>query len=176
MTASIVRRLCVAAIGVVLTGVIVRPQLSLSLALRGDEEAARSDMRAAEKHYERALLIDPANGVAVDRLLFTALMAHDVPRLRREIERASTYLRSHPSDAAIFADRALAYHVLHDYARASNDFAIAGNHMKDARALTFASLDAARAGMRERAALLIRRAVKLQPSFIPARRALERSS
>ena len=175
-TVSTVRRVCVAAVAVALTGLIVRPQLSLSLALRGDDDAARSDTRAAWGHYERALLVDPDNGVAVDRLLFSALMAHDVPRLRLEIERASTYLRSHPSEAAVLADRALAYHVLHEYARASSDFALAGERTKDARALTFAALDARRADMKERSALLIRRAVRIAPSFIPARRALERSS
>lgn len=176
MNDSMIRRLTVAALAVLLTGTVVRPQLSLSLVLRGDDDAARNDGRHAIAHYERALAFDPQNGIAIERLLFRATIARDASHLRREVERASRYLRTHPTDTPVLSDRAMAYHVLRDYARASNDFAAAGERTHDARALTFAALDAGRAGMKKRAASLIRRAVKIAPSFIPARRALERLS
>lgn len=170
------RRLLIAVIAVVAAGLILRPQLSTTLVMRGDEFTAQNKLDRATAMYARALLFDDANGAAMDRLVFTAILRHDRTILRAAISRASSYLQGHPTDAVVRSDRALAFQVLRDFRRAQVDFAQTGDQLHDARLLTFAALDAARNGDRAQARRFLRRAVQYDRTFLPARRALERLS
>lgn len=170
------RRLLIASIAVVGAAFILRPQLSTTLLMRGDEFTAQNKLDRATTMYARALLFDDANGAAMDRLVFTAILRHDRTIIRGAISRASSFLQSHPTDAVVRSDRALAFQVLRDFRRAQSDFAQTGDQLRDARLLTFAALDAVRNGDRRQARRFLRRAVRYDRTFLPARRALERFS
>lgn len=171
---TVLRRLSVAAVAVAIAAIMLRPQLSMTATLRGDEFAALGQTARSSAAYERALVLDPENGVAVDRLL-TAAVLHDRELLREEIVRATIYLHAH-SDVRVLEDRALAYQVSQRFSEAAADFTAVGRRGHDARALTFAAFDVRRLGDTYRANALLREALRVDPAFRPARRALRRWS
>ena len=172
---TVLRRLSVASVAVAIAAIMLRPQLSMTATLRGDEFAALGQTARSSAAYERALVLDPANGIAVDRLL-TAAVLHDRQLLRERIVLATIYLHAHRSDVRVLEDRALAYHVSQRFSEAAADFTAVGRRGHDARALTFAAFDVRSLGDTYRANALLREALRVDPAFRPAQRALRRWS
>lgn len=170
----VTRRLALAIIGIVIAATVLRPQLSDALVLRGDGCLYRGQSAAALRYYRRAMAIDAADGVAVDRFAFVAMTSHDSGALADAIAFATAYLSRHEVDEVVRMDRAMAYRATGDADRAMSDFADVGARTRDVRALTFAGYAARAAGRRERARAFWRSAIALAPGFPPALHGLQR--
>jgi hypothetical protein len=126
--------------------------------------------------YRRALILDKANGTAIDRIAFNAILERNAGQLEASLAVVNEYLGARPGDTTLRMDRALVYQVLRRYTAAERDFATAAVATRDARAMMFAALDALHEGAQDRARTLLRRALRYDANFVPARRALERLS
>ena len=168
-------RIAAVAIALVTAAWLFRAQIAQGLVIRGDDFLARNDAANAMKRYARAAAIDPESATAVDRLLFVLTQHRTRRSLRRAIETATAYLRVHPDDGTIRADRALCYLIERKYAPALPDFERAAKAMRDARYYAFAGWAASHAGDRRQARRLWASALAADPHFGAARRALERS-
>jgi tetratricopeptide (TPR) repeat protein len=164
--------ICIAAAAVAL--VLARRPIADSLVVRGDSAALRAQPAAALAYYRRAISVDSADGVAVDRFSFGALLQRYQPTMQLAIRLCTALLQQNPNDRTIRFDRALLFRATGDLDRAEFDFALDGNLAHDARALTFAGLMARAAGRAHDARLYWRRALSYLPAFLPARRALSR--
>ena len=167
------RRLALAVAGVIIAAWMLRPQLAQALVVRGDEQLYRGRASDALRYYDRAVRLNPCDGVAVDRYAFVALTLRKRQSVDAAIALASAYLLLADDDAVRF-DRAMAYRERGRLKDALADFTRVGLHAHDATALTFAGLAAMRLGRRPNAIELFRRAVAFAPKWLPARRALRR--
>lgn len=167
------RRWALAIVSLAIAAVLTRPQLSSVLVSRGDALAFAGDMRA-QTFYVRALTLDPQNEVAADRIIFHAILTHDPRRLSVGVTLADRLLAGDPRAASVAMDRALCLQLLHRYEAAMVAFAAAGAQDGDARAFVFAADDAAKLGAIERARRYAATAHRIDPRFVPARRAFER--
>jgi tetratricopeptide (TPR) repeat protein len=167
------RRLAMAAAAIAVSGLIAHRQISTMLVQRGDV-ALVSHAAHASSLYRRALFFDPGDMVAVDRLMFLALLSHNATQLHEAMSLAATELERHPGDSAIRMDRALCEQVLRRYDDAENDFETVGRHQRDARALLFAADDESRLGHASRALALLETARLAEPGFIPVTVAIRR--
>lgn len=164
--------ICIAAAACAL--VMARRPIAESLVARGDSAAMRAQPATALAYYRRAISVDSADDVAVDRFSFAALLRRFQPTMQLAIRLCTAFLQQHPSDHTIRFDRALLFRATGNFERAEFDFAIDGDLAHDARALTFAGLIARAAGRRHDARVYWRRALSYLPGFLPARRALSR--
>lgn len=167
------RRACTAIAALAVATILTRAQLSTMLVFRGDALAAAGDAHA-DALYERALAFDARNAVAADRIVFRAVLAHDERRLRSAVALADRYLSAAPHDTAVAFDRALCLQVLRRYREAMVAFAAVGSESRDARAYVFAADDAAKLGASSSARAFAAAATRIDPRYVPARRALER--
>lgn len=174
MTGSAVRRASVAALGIGIAAVILRPQIADALVVRGDEYLYRSQDARALRYYARALAIDADDGAAADRFAFAAMLSRDPQAIAASLRETSAYLARHPEDATVRMDRAMAYRAAGQLPAALADFALAGAQTGDARALAFAGFTAERLRERALARRYWRAALSARPGFLPARRALAR--
>ncbi len=125
--------------------------------------------------YQRALFVDPHNGVAADRYAFAAAISHDPTLERAGVLVASRYLMTSPDDASVLMDRALCYQHLRAIRAAIMDFERAAGLSHDARALLFAALDERLLNHFDRARALLRRATLFDHTFQPLRRDIART-
>lgn len=171
---SIGRRIALALTGVVVSGYLLRPQISEALVVRGDERLYRGSAMEAIGYYHRAIEADPLDAAAVDRFVFGAVSLRNRNVVRTAIDLASQYLRRRPNDDTVRMDRAMAFRLLGDPGRAAEDFERVGVRRRDATALTFAGYAASALHQPSRAAALWREALSIDPGFRAARHALRR--
>jgi hypothetical protein len=164
--------ICVAAAVVAL--ILARRPIADSLIARGDSAALHAQPVSALAYYRRAVRVDSADGVALDRFSFGALLQRDRPTMQLAIRLCTAFLQRNPNDRPIRFDRALLFRAVGNLDRAEFDFAIDGNLAHDARALTFAGFIARMAGRGHQARLYWKMALLYRPYFLPARRALSR--
>lgn len=169
------RKAAIVTVALTAAAILLRPQMSSALVMRGDELAYRGDRSRALVMYARAIAFDRDNGSAADRYAFQGAISHDAVMVERAVRVASAYLKRHPEDPTILADRALCYAILRDDVRAERDFAQAGGWTHDARSLTFAGFVALRAGRRARARAHFTTALHFDATYAPALRGLERT-
>jgi len=168
------RRLILSLTGIAIAACLLRAQLADALVMRGDGLLYRGNLTGAMQRYERAVWIDPDDGVAVDRYAFVALSTHRRIEMIDGVRVASAYLRRHASDGTVRMDRAMTYRALGETRRALADFREVGHCCADVRALTFAGYAALALGERKQAASLWRAALALSPNFVAARHGLAR--
>jgi Tfp pilus assembly protein PilF len=166
------RRVALTAGSLAVAAVLLRPQLSQALVVRGDEFLVRSDAAGALVRYERALAIDPRNANAADRAVFAGMERHTPEALVRAVRTADAYLRIDPNDSTVLADRALCLLVRRKYDAAARDFEAAAAATSDARYYVFAGWARLRAGDARGARSMWTRALHLHPGFRPAEIAL----
>lgn len=171
----IVRRITLALTGIVMSGYLLRPQISQALVIRGDERLYRGSAADALIYYRRAIAADPLDGSAVDRFAFGAVSLRKPALVRDAIELSSQYLRRRPDDDVVRMDRAMAFRLLRDWRHAADDFARAGERERDATALTLAGYAAKALHEEKRATALWRQALVFDRSFRAARRALNKT-
>lgn len=162
------RRFLVAFLAIACAGVLFRAQVADALVIRGDDYLYRGDPVDALERYRRALSLMPSLQVAADRYVFVSMEEHTAPALRRATDLAGSYLRSHPSDAVLLADRALCYLHLHRYVLAQRDFEKAAQVSRAPGNYVFAGWAALRAGRTPQAKALWRRALRLHAGYRPA--------
>lgn len=169
------RKVAIVIISLSISCALLRTQLSSALVTRGDALAYWGDQNEARAAYKKALFFDPLNGVAADRYAFSASMTSDRQILESCVAVASTYLLRAPDNSAILMDRALCYQHQRFLAAAIKDFSRVGETARDARAFMFAALDERVLHQSLRARRLLRKAVLVDPQFLPARRELGNS-
>jgi len=169
---SIARRVVLALSGVIVSGFLLRTQVSQALVIRGDERLYRGSAVEALTYYRRAIAADPLDGSAVDRFAFGAISLRERRLVREAIVVTSEYLRRRPSDDEVRMDRAMALRLLGDWTRAADDFERVGVRRRDATALTFAGYAALALHQRSRAIACWRRALSVDGNFLAARHAL----
>jgi tetratricopeptide (TPR) repeat protein len=167
-------RIALIGLAIAVSAVLLHAQMSSALVARGDELLVRGDDAHARVMYVRAMLFDRSNVDAVDRYVFSAVAAHNHQLLEDSVKVAGAYLRANPSAVIVRFDRALAFQVLRKYGPAAADFGQVGSSNHDVVALTFAGIDAWRAGNLRAAARWLRTAAKQDPSYLPARADLRR--
>jgi tetratricopeptide (TPR) repeat protein len=168
------RRLSLIGLAIAAATLLLHKQLSMMIVLRGDALAYESVARS-NAMYERALVFDPENSVAADRLIFHAILSHDPLRIREALAVGERQLERDPGNSTLMMDRALCFQLLGDLRSAMRDFANVGIRSRDPRALLFAGDDAAKLGRIGDARRLLRLAIDRDPGFRPARLALERA-
>jgi Flp pilus assembly protein TadD len=102
------------------------------------------------------------------------LLSRRVYDLRDGVRLASEFLVRYPGDHTVRMDRALCLRALGEDAKALVDFRTVGYEVHDSRALMFAGLLALRSGDRPRARRDLLAAIRYDPHFLAARRALTR--
>lgn len=170
------RRLATSLIALVISAFVFRVQIAGALVTRGDEFLARGDTAEARTYYARALALDRDSQAAADRLVFFSASSHEKSALLGAIDTATAYLRVHPNDAQLLADRALCFERLEAHALAARDFAAAARLTGSAREFTFAGWAAVRSGRLEQARRFWRDALERDPAFGPARLALSKTA
>jgi tetratricopeptide (TPR) repeat protein len=168
------RRLLLCGIALCVGALLVRPQISSALVVRGDEMTMRANIPRALEFYRRAIWFDSSNGVAVDRFAFTAMMSHDRQDIGAAVAMTTTNLHRDPENRVLLFDRAMCERILDRQAQAERDFANLGRLARDPQAYTFAGFAAQRMGQSARAQRWWRLALSIRPSFVPAIRALAR--
>jgi tetratricopeptide (TPR) repeat protein len=168
----IARRIALALTGVVVSGFLLRPQISQALVIRGDERLYRGSAAEALEYYRRAIAADPLDGTAVDRFVFGAVSLRKRAAITDAIDLSSAYLLRRKDDDVVRLDRAMAFRLLGDWRHAENDFQIVGERERDATALTFAGYAALESHRRSQAIAMWRAALSLNRNFIAARHAL----
>lgn len=168
------RRFALASISLAMSTLLFRSDIAQGLVVRGDDYVYRNDSGEAMIRYERALSIDPDNGPAVDRMVFLRMEQRTPASLAQGDAIATRYLRTHPRDPAVLADRALCRLIQRRYNAAQPDFQRAAEITRDPRYFTFAGWAALRARDRLAARRLWRAALAVDARFAPARDALER--
>lgn len=141
------RRLLIAFVALIGSGVLFRAQVADALVIRGDDYVYRGDRAQALERYRRAMVIAPSSGTAVDRYVFVSMQTQTPAAVASAIAVASGYLRRHPDDIAVRTDRALCYLHAHRYAAASADFLAAARVAHSSRYALYARM-AARAERR----------------------------
>jgi tetratricopeptide (TPR) repeat protein len=173
---GMVRRVAIACTGIAAAALLLRPQISASLVTRGDDLVYQGNVGRSLVMYRRAIAIDPQNDVAVDRVAFEAVLSHRPDDRRFALAVTSRYLQEHPDRRALLMDRGLLYQQAAAYLPAHADFERAAALSGDAQAYSLAGFDALHAGRVAAAAADFRRALAIDPYFVPARRGMERTS
>ncbi len=168
----VARRIALALAGIVVSGFVLRPQISQALVIRGDERLYRGSASDALVYYRRAIAVDSLDASAVDRFAFAAVSLREPVLVRDAIELSSKYLRRRPDDDIVRMDRAMAFRSVGDWPQAADDFARVGERERNATALTFAGYAAAALHDDKRAIELWDKALAVDGSFLAARRAL----
>ncbi len=174
-TISPMRRFLLAGIACALAALLFRAELASALVARGDDYAARGNASGALKYYGRAIWIDRDLAAGVDRYTFFSFQQKTSGALRSAVVVASAYLKRHPDDGAIRADRGLCFQILKQYSAASRDFTAAANQLHSAQYYTFAGWARYRIGNRLAARRLWNLALKVNPSYSPAVGALRKN-
>lgn len=169
-----VRRIGVIVLALAIATILLRAQVSSALVARGDALALFNRPRDARAIYARALMFDPGNSSAADRLAFAAAMGNDVPLLTSCIAIAGAVISRDPENGPLLMDRALCYQRLRRYALAIDDFRRVGRLLHDPRALMFAALDEGRLDNRRTSRQLLLEALAYDRRFMPAAAALAR--
>lgn len=170
------RRIALALTGIVVSGYLLRPQISQALVIRGDERLYRGNTAEALGYYRRAIDADPLDASAVDRFAFGAASLREETVVREAIAASSAYLRRRPGDDVVRMDRAMAFRSLGDWRHAAADFERVGERERDATALTFAGYAAEKLHERRRARALWRKALIVDRTFRAALHALHARS
>lgn len=167
------RRLLLAAIAIAASTMLFRAQIASALVSRGDEFLYRGQLTSARFYYARALWVDQSSAVAADRFAFFGMEQRTPKALAESIQATSRFLQLDGANVNVLLDRALCYQVLHQYDKATADFMRAAQVSRDPRYFTFAGWAALRSGRRAKARALWVAALRSNPLFLPARRALE---
>jgi tetratricopeptide (TPR) repeat protein len=162
------RRLLVAFVALVASGVLFRPQVADALIVRGDDYIYRGDANAALERYRRALALWPVSETAADRYVFLEMQRNTPEALRSGVQIATRYLARRPHSSVVLFDRALCFLRAKRYALAQRDFVRAADASGSAQALVFAGWAAEHRGDRPAARRLWLRALRAQPRYKPA--------
>jgi tetratricopeptide (TPR) repeat protein len=174
---SRLRRLAVAALSLVLAAFLFRGNVASALVTRGDDALRTGDVDGAVRYYARAARLDGSSVVAADRLAFFLLMRRRPGDAGRAYAVADSALRAplsrsgasaHPSESALYADRALAALRLGDMRVAERDFATAAEAGRDPRYAYLAARAAGRLGDRAAMREHLRTALRFDASYAPA--------
>lgn len=171
-----VRRFAAAAFALIAAAALFRAQIADALVVRGDDLLYQSRRDAAFVHYARALALDPQSGTAADRYVFIQMERHTKSAVADAISAANRYLRGHPSDAEMLADRAMCYLRTGRYKAASTDFERAGAVAKRPQFYVFAGWAAKRGHDAAAAHRLWQAALTLDSRYGPALTALRTHS
>ena len=172
------RRLMLAALSLVLAGVLFHANVASALVTRGDDALRAGDVEGAVRYYARAARLDAGSLVAADRLAFFLLMRRRAGDAARAYAIADGVLRARPagsrtsdpsSTSALLADRALAALRLGNAHAAEQDFATAAAAAADPRYAFLAARAAIRRGDRAAAREHLRAALQFDASYAPAR-------
>jgi tetratricopeptide (TPR) repeat protein len=136
------RRFFLALITLFCATILFRAQIADALVIRGDEYFYRGEPAQALIRYRRAIALDPRSETATDRYVFISLQMQTAESIADAIAAADAYLRAHPNDTSVLADRALCYLHIRRYALAANDFARAAAISHSPRYALFARLSA----------------------------------
>jgi hypothetical protein len=156
MTIPTHRAFTAALIGIVVAGILLRPQIALAVIGRGDDALRAGDLRAAVRYYNRALSFDPDSEVAIDRLAIAGILSHDVGTEKVASQRVALALRRRYNEM-LTLDEALLNLKLHNLWGAREAFLRVASHHRDPRALVFANAVTRR----------LRRIARLTPRFEP---------
>lgn len=167
-----IRRAIVAAFALAAAATLFRAQLADALVVRGDDLLYRGAGAEARTHYARALVLDPQSAVAADRYVFATMELHTPRALGEALSAASAYLRRHPDEVNVLADRAMCYLLARRYAAAGRDFERAGEISAQPRYFVFAGWAARRAREYRSARRLWRAALRIDSRYAPALTAL----
>ena len=166
------RRVAVALFALLSGALLFRPQLAGALVDRGDQYFYRGNLVQAQHRYRRALFVDPESEVAADRYVFSGMQLGSADTLQDAARVADHYLKIHPQDAALLADRGLCYLRLRRYEFAEADFTASAKLLHSAQYYVFAGWAARRERDNLRARSLWRAALAVQPGYAPALAAL----
>lgn len=133
------RRALISAIALGVALGLFHGQLATAVVTRADDAMRAGDADGATRLYERAMLLDPASGVAADRLAFNLSMRHTTANAQRAIAVVTRAIGHGDGDATLLADRAFAEVQLRVWRGAERDFARAGTLARDARYHHFAA-------------------------------------
>ena len=169
---SRMRRFAISATALFLAALLFRTQISEALVVRGDEYLSHSQTSQALERYRRALVFQPNMESAADRYVFASMEVHTQRSVRDALSAATQFLRRHPGDSKVLADRGLCYLTERRYGLASTDFKNAARLSQDPQTYVFAGWSALRSGSRSGAIALWKEAERLQPRYQAARIAL----
>ena len=169
---SLVRRVGLVVLSLAIAGMLFRGSIASALIARGDDALRAGDGRRAFTYYERATIFDAASGVAADRWAFHLASTHDIVDARQAVVVADAALRIRSHDGALYADRALAEQELRQWTFAERDFSLAARFLHDARYEQLSGKAALLLGKPAIARWHFTQALRDDPSFAPARRAL----
>ncbi len=175
MIVLFLRRAAVAFVGIALSALLLRPQISSALVVRGDDLNYRGNAESARRLWQRAISWDANDREAVDRLCFSEIMSHSPEMLAKSVATATAYLARHRDDSIVLADRALAFELLKKFSLAEADFSRAGKLTRDPQTLTFGGFAALHAGDRIAARRLFTEATRVDARYVPALRGLKRA-
>jgi len=159
----------IALASLVIAAVLFRGPVASALVTRGDDFLRAGDVAGAARSYDRARRLDPRFVTAADRFAFVLLLRRARGDALRAIEAAGDALQTAPDDPALLADRALGEARLARWRAAEHDFARAARAARDARYAHFAAQTARRAGDRAAERAHLRDALRIDPSYAPAR-------
>jgi tetratricopeptide (TPR) repeat protein len=169
-------RLVVLVAGAALVALVAaRGSISDSLVVRGDSLLYGRNPERALPYYRRAIAVDSANGVAVDRFSFASLMQRDRSSMNVATTICTNFLQRHPDDWTVRLDRAMLFRAVGDLVRAEQDFAVAGRAGRDAQAMSFAGFTARALGRHAEERRYLNAALSYAPGFEPARNALSKA-
>jgi tetratricopeptide (TPR) repeat protein len=169
------RRVLVVATALAISAVLFHHQIASALVTRGDEFLVRANLARASIFYARALAFDPTSVLAADRMAFASYQLRTPEALLSSIRIVTTTLQAHPNEPYLLYDRGVCYRDLGLFHEAQSDFALAGVTTHDPRMLQLAGWAAFHAGNRNAARIYWRNALRLDPRFELARRALMRT-
>jgi hypothetical protein len=156
MTIPTHRAFTVVLMGIIVAGILLRPQIAFAVIGRGDDALRAGDLRAAVRYYNRALSFDPDSEVAIDRLAIAGILGHDAGTEKAASQRVASALRRRYNETLMF-DEALLNLTLHNLWGARKAFLTIASHDRDPRALVFANAVTRR----------LRRSARLTPRFEP---------
>jgi len=173
MEIGIGRRLAIAAVSLVASGLLFHSQVASTLVTRGDDYSRLNDLERAKTMYVRALWFDRASFVAADRLAFLGIRQHSRTGYELARDTATDGLRHHAEDCRLLLDRALAEEHLGSFGAALADFDRLAALEPDARTFEFAARMAMRLHDRHAAHLRFARVLAMNPRFASAHRGFE---
>ena len=172
MPFSLTRRFVLAGVALALSSVLFRSQAAQALVVRGDDLLAAGHSGQAAAHYRRALAIDPGLDTAADHLIFVSMESHSPAAVAAAVAIADRFLARHPENAPMLADRALCRLIQHRYGLAGRDFERSAELSHSSQEFVFAGWAAKRAGRRDAASNMWRRALSIDPASSAARSGL----
>ncbi len=149
-----------------------RPQLAAALIDRADSSLGAGDTAGAMQLYRRAAWFFPSDPLIAERMSFAAYLSGNSALERSTMTFVLPTAMMNPDNAALWMNVGLCELRLRRSAIAAEAFAHAGLRNRDVSALTLAGWSFRKIGNLRRAKLMWHTALRIDPTFGPARRAL----